>query len=220
MSGSTCLSVSHRGPAFEIAAEEAIRRHAEIEGGLRGVFDDGRPMFLGERQHTEDAVHTGFPFMTVDVIADGVDRWPECAGRPQASPPSSAACVAAGRRRRCGASPAARAHARAAAARSSGRADGQRGRSTARRHDDRSSQAVSRSTRRRPRHSHRGAPADTEAVIAKRFERERAERRLLLSKHRGDLALRGAMNARVGPVGFPAIEIRLRLIERLEAEPA
>ena len=58
--------------------------------------------------------------------------------------------------------------------------------------------------------------ADTEAVIAKRFERERAERGLLLSEHRGDLAFRGAVDPRVGPVHFPAIEVRLRLLERLE----
>ena len=59
-----------------------------------------------------------------------------------------------------------------------------------------------------------------EAVIAKRLERERAERGLLLGKHRGDLALRRAVDARVGPVRFPAIEIRLRLLERLEAQAA
>jgi len=43
--------------------------------------------------------------------------------------------------------------------------------------------------------------ADAEAEIAKRLERQRAERGLLLGKHRGDLALRRAMNAGVGPAG-------------------
>ena len=62
--------------------------------------------------------------------------------------------------------------------------------------------------------------ADAEAVIAKRLERQRAERGLLLGKHRGDLAFRRAVDARVGPVRFPAIEIRLRLVERFEAEAA
>ena len=57
-----------------------------------------------------------------------------------------------------------------------------------------------------------------EAVIAKRFERQRAERRPFLGKHRGDLALGGAVDARVGPVRLPAIEIRLRRLERLEAQ--
>ena len=60
--------------------------------------------------------------------------------------------------------------------------------------------------------------AVAEAVVAKRLERQRAERRPFLGKHRGDLALRGAVDARVGPVRFPAIEIRLRRLERLEAQ--
>ncbi len=58
--------------------------------------------------------------------------------------------------------------------------------------------------------------ADPEAVIAKRFERERAERGLLLRKHRGDLAFRGAVDPRVSPVHVPAIEVRLRRLDRLE----
>ena len=62
--------------------------------------------------------------------------------------------------------------------------------------------------------------ADAEAVVAKGLKWQGPEGRLLFSKHRGDVALRGAMDARVGPVGFPAIEIRLRLVERLEAEAA
>jgi hypothetical protein len=61
--------------------------------------------------------------------------------------------------------------------------------------------------------------ADPEAVIPKRFERERAEGGLLLGKHRRHLAFRGAVNARVGPVHLPAIEIRLRVLEALETEP-
>jgi hypothetical protein len=56
----------------------------------------------------------------------------------------------------------------------------------------------------------------TEAVIAKRLEGQRAERGLLFGKHHGDLAFRRAVDARVGPVRFPAIEIRLRRVERFE----
>src|SRR5207244_4595320 len=62
--------------------------------------------------------------------------------------------------------------------------------------------------------------ADTEAVIPKRFEREWAEGGLLLGKHRRHLAFGGAVNAGVRPVRLPAIEIRLRVLESLEAEPA
>jgi hypothetical protein len=62
--------------------------------------------------------------------------------------------------------------------------------------------------------------ADTEAVIAKRLEREWAEDGLLLGKHRRDLAFRPTVNARVGPVRLPVIEIGLSLVERLEAQAA
>ena len=64
----------HGWPALEIAAQEAIGRHAEIEGSLGGVFDDGRPVFLGEREHTEDATDARFPFMSMDVIAEVMRR--------------------------------------------------------------------------------------------------------------------------------------------------
>src|SRR5262245_17143528 len=57
-----------------------------------------------------------------------------------------------------------------------------------------------------------------QAVIAEWLEAQGPERRLFLSKHRGDLSLRGAMNARVRPVRVPAIEIGLRVVECLEAE--
>ena len=43
--------------------------------------------------------------------------------------------------------------------------------------------------------------------------------RLFLRKHRGDLALGRAMDAGVGPARLPAVEIRLRRLERLEAQP-
>jgi hypothetical protein len=66
----------HRWAAFEIAAEEAIRRHAELESGFGGVFDDGGAVFLRQRERAEDATDAGFPFMPVDVIADRADRRP------------------------------------------------------------------------------------------------------------------------------------------------
>src|SRR6185312_8207308 len=58
------------------------------------------------------------------------------------------------------------------------------------------------------------------AVITKRLDWQRLERRPLLGKHDGDLPLRRAVDARIGPVGLPAIEVGLCLIERLEAEAA
>ena len=55
-------------------------------------------------------------------------------------------------------------------------------------------------------------------VVTKGLERERSQRRLLLDKHRGDLALGGAMDPRVGPVRLPAIQVGLRLLNRVEAQ--
>jgi len=55
-------------------------------------------------------------------------------------------------------------------------------------------------------------------VVAKRFERERPEHGLLLGKHHRDLPFRRAVDARVGPAGFPAIQVRLCGLERLEAQ--
>ena len=60
--------------------------------------------------------------------------------------------------------------------------------------------------------------AVAEAVVAKRFDGQRAERRPFLRKHHGDLALRRAVDARIGPVRLPAVQVRLRRLERLEAQ--
>ena len=57
------------------------------------------------------------------------------------------------------------------------------------------------------------------AVEAKGLDGEREEGGPLLGEHGGDLALRGAVDAGVGPAGLPAVEIRLGRGERLEAEP-
>ena len=62
--------------------------------------------------------------------------------------------------------------------------------------------------------------AVTVLVIAKRLERQRAEGRAFLGKHGGDLALGGAVDARIGPAPLPAVQIRLGLVEALEAEAA
>ena len=61
---------------------------------------------------------------------------------------------------------------------------------------------------------HRAHP---EAVIAKGLDRQRLERGPLLGKHGSDLALGRAVDAGVRPVRLPAIEIRLRLLQALEA---
>ena len=57
------------------------------------------------------------------------------------------------------------------------------------------------------------------AVVAKRLERQLAQSGLLLGKHHRDLTLGGAVDARVRPAFFPAIEVGLRLVDAFEAQP-
>jgi len=56
-------------------------------------------------------------------------------------------------------------------------------------------------------------------VIAERFERQRKQSGLLLGEHRCNLALGGAVNTCVGPTLLPMVQIRLRFLQALEAEP-
>src|SRR5439155_16662340 len=42
----------------------------------------------------------------------------------------------------------------------------------------------------------------------------------LFGKHHGDLAFRRAVDPRVGPARLPAIQVRSRLFDGLEAEPS
>ena len=56
-----------------------------------------------------------------------------------------------------------------------------------------------------------------EDVLGERLRRRRRQRGILFGEHRGNLPLDCAVNARVGPVSFPAIQIRLGLFEALEA---
>ena len=56
------------------------------------------------------------------------------------------------------------------------------------------------------------------AVIPKWFQWERPERGLLFGKHRGDLSLRRAVDARIRPVRFPTIQVRLGVVETLESQ--
>jgi hypothetical protein len=59
----------------------------------------------------------------------------------------------------------------------------------------------------------------TVLVIAKRFQGQRLERRFFFGEHRGDLSLGGAMDSRIGPAFFPAIQIGLGFLQTLEAKP-
>src|SRR6185437_6497337 len=50
------------------------------------------------------------------------------------------------------------------------------------------------------------------------LQRQWQQRRLLFGEHGGYLALGGAMDARVGPLSFPVIEIGLGLLQALKAQ--
>jgi hypothetical protein len=56
-------------------------------------------------------------------------------------------------------------------------------------------------------------------VIAESLDRRWEQRRTLFSEHCRNLPFRGAMDARVGPALFPAVQIDLRLVQALEAQP-
>src|ERR1700683_2167661 len=53
-------------------------------------------------------------------------------------------------------------------------------------------------------------------VVTERLERKWLQEGLLFGEHRRHLAFGAAMDAFVGPVLFPVIEIRLRLFQALE----
>jgi len=59
--------------------------------------------------------------------------------------------------------------------------------------------------------------APAEAVVAKGLDRQRLQRRSFFGKHGGNLALGRVMDPGIRPVRLPAIQIRLGLLERLEA---
>src|SRR5579883_2550271 len=57
-----------------------------------------------------------------------------------------------------------------------------------------------------------------ELVLAERFQRQRQQRRTLLGKHGGHLSFGGAVNAGVGPVLLPVVEIGLCFFQAFEAQ--
>jgi hypothetical protein len=168
----------HLWSPFEIAAEYAIARHAEIEGGLGRLFNHPGAMFLGQRQHAEDATDTSWPVVPVDVITDGADRRPDAHGRFEERHRFRRRAARTCSRRSCPVFGSSRRTKRS---------------STTRRRAGRCSPVGCRSTPPRPPRGHRGVRCGRRAVVAKRLERQRAERGPLLGKHGRDLALRGAV---------------------------
>src|SRR5580700_10238903 len=55
-------------------------------------------------------------------------------------------------------------------------------------------------------------------VIAEWFDGQREQCRAFFGEHRRDLPFGGAVDARIGPPFFPAVQISLRFIQSLEAQ--
>jgi len=205
--------------AFEVAPQKAVRRRARFEREVRGVFRECGPVFPRERQDAENAARREHALGAVDGVAHGADGCP----RP-ARDVEERQCF---RRRARGAigvrdamMPTARAEVFAQQLPGA-------------RVEDAHVEVV-------PLHGHaltdpagwhaviRGldfhAAIEVDAphavaVVAKGLQRQRAQMRALLRKHRTHLALGRAMDARVRPARVPLIEVRLRGLHRLEAHP-
>ena len=222
MSGSTWRK-RERAPAAGVRGSCRRKRYVgtpSSSAALAASSTTADAVFLREREHAEDPADTaGGAVVLMDVSADRAD------GRARRSPraPSRASVgggVRVGRsRRRCDASRAGarrcsrsscpvfgsmQPHVQVVPLHLDALPDPARRRAVVRRLDFDAAIEMHR--------------AVAEAVVAKRLERQRPERRPFLGKHHGDLALRGAVDARVGPVLFPAIEIGLRRLDRLEAQ--
>ena len=61
-------------------------------------------------------------------------------------------------------------------------------------------------------------PAFPELVMAEGLQRQRRQGRLLFGEQGGYLALGGAVDARIGPVGFPTIQVGLGLFQAFKAQ--
>ena len=66
------LRQRHRPSAFEVTAEKAIGWQGEVERGVPGIFNDGWPVFLRERESAEDASDTARAFVAANAFGDGL----------------------------------------------------------------------------------------------------------------------------------------------------
>ncbi len=197
-------------PSLDVLADEAVRKGAHLKRRLRGLIDDGDTMFLGQGEDPEDLPDAMSAVMRVEIAAERADRWSRggraaeqrqgrgrCSRRLiadlDAMPATRGAQVLAQQVPRLGID---ESDVQLIPLHVDVLSDPARRRAVIRGLDLHAAIEVHR--------------ADAKAIVPKRFERQRAERRSLLRKHRGDLAFRRAMDARVGPVFFPAIEIGLR----------
>src|SRR6266850_7323872 len=194
--------------ALDVTPHEAVVGDVELEGRGTGGVDGGRSVLLHETEDAEDAAHPGFPLAAMNSRAQRADvragprglgqqrqRARRRAGRPivgmdDMTPARGLAAVF----------PQELAGARIEQADVTG----------VPLHGDFSTEPAGWSTvvaavdLDAVIEMHGAAP---ELVVAEWRQRQRPQGRPLLGKHRGDLALGGAVDAGVGPARVPAIEI-------------
>ena len=206
------------GPTVEVTAQEAVGGHAEFKRGGGGLFGDGGTVLPGEGEDAENAADAGGAVVAVDVVTDrsdggtgplgGGEQGEGLGRRPGGPVLIGDAMPAAGR-------------AQVLAKQFAGAGveqpdvgpvplDVDAAADPARRCG-----VVGRGDLDAAVEMH-GALAVL--VVAKRFERQSHERRALFGKHGGDLALGGAVDAGVSPAPLPAVQIRLGVVEALEAQ--
>ena len=208
-----------RRESFEVDADEAVAGRAQFECGLGGRIDDGQAVLSGQSQDAQDATYTRFTIAAVDLVAQGADVGAGAVGALQqafgapwrargtilvldAVPASVGAQVFA--QELVGLSRVQHAHVQFVPLDMHLLADPAGWCAVVGAVDLDAAVQVHR--------------ALAVAVVAKRFERQRAQLGLLLGKHERHLTLGGAVDARVRPAFFPAIQIGLRLLQALEAQ--
>src|SRR6266700_2150104 len=207
------------GAPFQVAAHEAVGRQAQLQRRATRIVDAERAVLAPEREHALDAPLAHFRLALVDQRAQPADIRACAFGAEQEliHPRRRVARTVFGRDAMTAASlgevlaqeqaglRVEHAHALAVPLHGDGESDeaGRRG----------VVGAVNLDAAVEP---HR---ARAVLVVAKGLRRQRQECRLLLRKHLRHLALGRAVDARVGPALLPSIEMRLRVVQTLEAQP-
>ena len=209
-----------RGPAVEVAADEAIGGEPAFEGGGGGLLDDGGTVLPGEGEDAEDAADAAGAVVAVDVVADGGDGG---AGALGGGEQGEGLARGAGGSVGVGDAMPAPWRAEVLAEELAGARVEQSDLGTVPLHVDAAADPAGR------RAVVGGCDLDAAVemhgaaavfVVAERLERQRAEGRTLLGEHGGDLALGRAVDAGVGPALLPAVQVGLGGVELLEAEAA
>jgi len=208
-----------RWTALDVLADEAIGEHADVHGRLGGVIHDGDAVLLRERQDAEnlpDAVRAG---VRLDVPTDGADVR---AGRGGAREQRHRRGRRARRAIGLGNTMLAPRGPQVLSEELPGLRVHESDMQIVPLHGEALANPPGRCAVVRGVHLDTAIEMDgprAEAVVAKRLDGERPEGGPLFGKHHADLSFRRPVNARVRPARFPAIEVALCLLDRVEAQP-